>query len=101
MFVMCVAHYFLKYDFFESCGEAPRRCYLACRKAMSRQTLDYRLNITDLARKTRLSMDGAQERRYPARLFQHLNAAVAQWIEYWPPKPRVAGSIPASRANMD
>ena len=27
-----------------------------------------------------------------------LNAAVAQWIEYWPPKPRVAGSIPASRA---
>ena len=30
---------------------------------------------------------------------QHpLNAAVAQWIEYWPPKPRVVGSIPASRA---
>ena len=26
-------------------------------------------------------------------------AAVAQWIEYWPPKPRVAGSIPASRAS--
>ena len=26
-------------------------------------------------------------------------AAVAQWIEYWPPKPRVAGSIPASRAK--
>jgi hypothetical protein len=26
-----------------------------------------------------------------------LNAAVAQWIEYWPPKPRVVGSIPASR----
>ena len=26
------------------------------------------------------------------------NAAVAQWIEYWPPKPRVVGSIPASRA---
>jgi hypothetical protein len=25
------------------------------------------------------------------------NAAVAQWIEYWPPKPRVVGSIPASR----
>ena len=25
-------------------------------------------------------------------------AAVAQWIEYWPPKPRVVGSIPASRA---
>jgi hypothetical protein len=24
-------------------------------------------------------------------------AAVAQWIEYWPPKPRVVGSIPASR----
>ena len=31
--------------------------------------------------------------KYPDR------AAVAQWIEYWPPKPRVAGSIPASRAN--
>ena len=28
-----------------------------------------------------------------------LNAAVAQWIEYWPPKPRVVGSIPASRTN--
>lgn len=27
-------------------------------------------------------------------------AAVAQWIEYWPPKPRVVGSIPASRANI-
>ena len=27
-------------------------------------------------------------------------AAVAQWIEYWPPKPRVAGSIPASRASV-
>lgn len=28
------------------------------------------------------------------------HAAVAQWIEYWPPKPRVVGSIPASRANI-
>jgi hypothetical protein len=28
------------------------------------------------------------------------SAAVAQWIEYWPPKPRVAGSIPASRTNL-
>ena len=27
------------------------------------------------------------------------HAAVAQWIEYWPPKPRVVGSIPASRTN--
>ena len=27
------------------------------------------------------------------------NAAVAQWIEYWPPKPRVVGSIPASRTK--
>ena len=26
-------------------------------------------------------------------------AAVAQWIEYWPPKPRVVGSIPASRTR--
>lgn len=26
-------------------------------------------------------------------------APVAQWIEYWPPKPRVAGSIPAGRTN--
>ena len=32
--------------------------------------------------------------KYPNR------AAVAQWIEYWPPKPRVAGSIPASRASL-
>ena len=29
-----------------------------------------------------------------------LNAPVAQWIEYWPPKPRVAGSIPAGRASF-
>ena len=28
-------------------------------------------------------------------------AAVAQWIEYWPPKPRVVGSIPASRTIQD
>ncbi len=27
-------------------------------------------------------------------------AAVAQWIEYWPPKPRVVGSIPASRTTF-
>ncbi len=27
------------------------------------------------------------------------NASVAQWIEYCPPKARVAGSIPARRAN--
>ena len=31
---------------------------------------------------------------------EFLNAAVAQWIEYWPPKPRVVGSIPASRATF-
>ena len=29
--------------------------------------------------------------------YNTLYAAVAQWIEYWPPKPRVVGSIPASR----
>jgi hypothetical protein len=28
------------------------------------------------------------------------SAAVAQWIEYWPPKPRVVGSIPASRTTF-
>jgi hypothetical protein len=28
-------------------------------------------------------------------------AAVAQWIEYWPPKPRVVGSIPASRTTHE
>lgn len=46
-----------------------------------------------------LSMDDKAEKRYPADLFtDSINAAVAQWIEYWPPKPRVVGSIPASRA---
>ena len=30
----------------------------------------------------------------------YLHAAVAQWIEYWPPKPRVVGSIPASRTKI-
>jgi hypothetical protein len=29
--------------------------------------------------------------------YNTLIAVVAQWIEYWPPKPRVVGSIPASR----
>ena len=28
------------------------------------------------------------------------DAPVAQWIEYWPPKPGVAGSIPAGRTNV-
>ena len=44
-------------------------------------------------------MDGPAERLYPSDHFKYLNAAVAQWIEYWPPKPRVVGSIPASRTN--
>src|SRR3989344_3155239 len=35
-----------------------------------------------------------------AKLCHFGRAAVAQWIEYWPPKPRVVGSIPASR-TMD
>ena len=43
-------------------------------------------------------MDGAREKLYPSSLFDvRPQAAVAQWIEYWPPKPRVVGSIPASR----
>lgn len=44
-------------------------------------------------------MDGPLERLYPSHHFKRLNAAVAQWIEYWPPKPRVVGSIPASRTT--
>jgi len=44
-------------------------------------------------------MDSLIENRYPSRRFSY--AAVAQWIEYWPPKPRVVGSIPASRASSD
>jgi hypothetical protein len=43
-------------------------------------------------------MDGVTEKLYPSPHFRHSPyAAVAQWIEYWPPKPRVVGSIPASR----
>src|SRR6218665_2012818 len=35
-----------------------------------------------------------------SRVFERVPcAAVAQWIEYWPPKPRVVGSIPASRTT--
>ena len=30
-------------------------------------------------------------------MLMHLHAPVAQWIEYWPPKPRVARSIRAGR----
>src|SRR3954470_15200575 len=45
-------------------------------------------------------MDAGAEKRYPSPHFRHSpRAAVAQWIEYWPPKPRVVGSIPASRAS--
>lgn len=33
----------------------------------------------------------------PARM--RVAAPVAQWIEYWPPKPRAAGSIPAGRTT--
>src|SRR5450830_1174568 len=43
-------------------------------------------------------MDDSRENRYPSSSSTFMShAAVAQWIEYWPPKPRVAGSIPASR----
>jgi hypothetical protein len=41
-------------------------------------------------------MDAKPERLYSSDTSHY--AAVAQWIEYWPPKPRVVGSIPASRA---
>ena len=45
------------------------------------------------------SADGAaREARDPADRIGPL-APVAQWIEYWPPKPGVAGSIPAGRAR--
>ena len=47
------------------------------------------------AKRTSQALDSAgTERTYNGGSF---NAAVAQWIEYWPPKPRVVGSIPASR----
>src|SRR3990167_1404143 len=37
-----------------------------------------------------------------ARLIESVAvAAVAQWIEYRPPKPRVVGSIPASRTKIN
>lgn len=43
-------------------------------------------------------MDAQDETRYPSVTSEVPSyAAVAQWIEYWPPKPRVVGSIPASR----
>ena len=47
-------------------------------------------------------MDVQRERGYPSGLsgVRPVSAAVAQWIEYWPPKPRVVGSIPASRATF-
>ena len=49
------------------------------------------------AERTGQALDSAgTERTYNGCSF---NAAVAQWIEYWPPKPRVVGSIPASRTR--
>ena len=49
------------------------------------------------AKRTGQALDSAgTERTYNDGSF---NAAVAQWIEYWPPKPRVVGSIPASRTS--
>ena len=50
------------------------------------------------AKRTSQALDSADTgRTYNSGSF---NAAVAQWIEYWPPKPRVVGSIPASRPNV-
>ena len=51
--------------------------------------------MSDQASQTDQGLAGTDtERTYNGGSF---NAAVAQWIEYWPPKPRVVGSIPASR----
>jgi hypothetical protein len=51
--------------------------------------------------KTTLNYSRAPRANPQAWAIPHYNhavsAAVAQWIEYWPPKPRVVGSIPASR----
>ena len=35
----------------------------------------------------------------PRTVTMAADAAVAQWIEYRPPKPRAVGSIPASRTK--
>ena len=70
------------------------------REAISRQTLDYRRNAPDLERQA-VTLHGRQSRKTVSfmPLQRSSYAAVAQWIEYWPPKPRVVGSIPASRTN--
>src|SRR4030095_1358828 len=48
-----------------------------------------------------LALQGAQRVPSSSGIMRtrSFDAAVAQWIEYWPPKPRVVGSIPASRTN--
>jgi hypothetical protein len=54
--------------------------------------------------KTTLNYSRAPRANPQAWAIPHYNhavsAAVAQWIEYWPPKPRVVGSIPASRTIL-
>lgn len=64
--------------------------FLAFLTPNPRQTCDYRRKA--------LAMEWISG--YPSCLFSISTAAVAQWIEYRPPKPRVVGSIPASRATQ-
>ncbi len=69
--------------------------------ALSRRTLDYSHNAFRLTRKNRQRHGRPAGKTVSFRPFRgspRFSAAVAQWIEYWPPKPRVVGSIPASRA---
>ena len=70
--------------------------------ALSRRTLDYSHNAFRLTRKNRQRHGRPAGKTVSFRPFRgspRFSAAVAQWIEYWPPKPRVVGSIPASRAT--
>ena len=71
--------------------------------ALSRRTLDYSHNAFRLTRKNRQRHGRPAGKTVSFRPFRgspRFSAAVAQWIEYWPPKPRVVGSIPASRATF-
>lgn len=81
-----VAHDFLR-TVFQSCGRVD---FLTSSTPYPRQTCDYR--------RKPLAMEWISG--YPSCLFSISIAAVAQWIEYRPPKPRVVGSIPASRASF-
>ncbi len=77
-------------------GAAPTLPRKPCRPVqccLSRIYIVFRLDAVTMT----VLEHGQELQRRIGTIERRDHAAVAQWIEYWPPKPRVVGSIPASR----